>query len=164
MLSVSPRLTWYSLPATPDAFAATGAAGFVVAGDGKGLIAGAAGATTDAGLADWSISGGSSKKVYSLTTRPEPQLNSTRKCRKGSVTGRAVVSLRIGSPVADFSISMRRSDKTGMYSMPASLNASGEASLADSDASSAGVAFKATSAFNCWPMPEKTLSLPSPAP
>ncbi len=70
------------------------------------------------------------------------------------MTGRCVVSLRIGWPVADFSILICKSDNTGRYSIPASLKASGEASLADIEISSAGVALKTTSAFNCWPIPE----------
>ena len=83
--------------------------------------------------------GGSSSTVYSRTIRPCGQSTSSRKFRKGSTTGRGLVTRMTGRPPW-FSTVKRKLVSTAVRSIPARSKASASASLTIMPSSSAALA------------------------
>ena len=72
-------------------------AGFAIAGSDR-----TSGAATGAGVAFGARPAGSSRKVYSRTSRPEAQLNSTSTSMNGSFKGRSLLNSRYRRPPRSF--------------------------------------------------------------
>ena len=122
------------------------------------------GAAIGAGAILCARSGGSRRKVYSRTSRPDAQVNSTSMSMNGSFKGRSVLTSRYRRPPRSLiSRENRKVAKAGAYSIPAWRKASAAATLAISEGASSRVAVTSSSALSGCPKAECTVIFPSPA-